>query len=174
MKETIDKLTTENFVDMIENVKADSRKRLKHLSESDLNDYSLFTVAFIFLTNNKYKRPRNIFIVRDYLKQNGYTLTEIETLVKPDFLKYAMLRMIEKDDKNRNQYEMLQRVNDSLNKYRIMIQGGKVSKEEAFQKSFIDVPDSIKNLFIEVEPDIILDDKMVKKILEEYLEEYYV
>ena len=168
MKETLDELTTENFEDVIENVKTDERKRLKYLCESDLTDYSFFVVAFSLLTNNKFKRPRNILIIKDYLKKNGYTLSEIETLVKPDFLKYAMLRMIEKDDKNRNQCEILQRVSDSLKKYRRMIQWGEVSKEEAFQKSFIDVPDSIKNLFIEITPDTILDEKKKKKILEEY------
>lgn len=102
----IGELTSDNFADMVDNCKADIRPMLSSLNESELHETALFITSLDFLTNDivqKHKK-RNVLVLKDYLKK--YTplcLDDIETFVKPDYLRFAILRMVEINNKRKQE-----------------------------------------------------------------------
>ena len=97
MHRAIQSLSADNFSDMVDNCKADIRSMVSGFNESELVELATMITSLLFLTSDIMKghEYRNRLVIKDYLKQTiDLTIDEIETFVKPDFLRYAILELL--------------------------------------------------------------------------------
>lgn len=101
LKQTIQSLTSKNFSEMIEVIEKDITPMLTSYDEAEISELSLLITILTFLTDDDLYTSRNVDIVKEYLTYNTeLTGTEINTMVKPDFLRFAIVEILKRKEKN--------------------------------------------------------------------------
>lgn len=101
LKQTIKSLTSKNFSEMIEIIKKDITPMLTSYDEAEISELSLLITILTFLTDNELHTSRNVDIVKEYLTYNtDLTGIEINTMTKPDFLRFAIVKILNRKEEN--------------------------------------------------------------------------
>lgn len=100
LKQTIKTLTDKNFSEMIEIIKKDITPMLASYDEAEIFELSLLITILTFLTDDDLYTSHNVDIVKEYLTNNtDFTGIEINTMTKPDFLRLAIVKILERGRK---------------------------------------------------------------------------
>lgn len=101
LKQTIKSLTSKNFSEMIEIIKKDITPMLTSYDEAEISELSLLITILTFLTDEDLYTKRNAAIVKEYLTYNTeFTGIEINTMVKPEFLRFAIVEILKRKEEN--------------------------------------------------------------------------
>ena len=101
LQQTIKTFTRENFSEMVELIKKDITPMLTSFDEAEIFELSVLITILFFLTDNKLYTEHNVDIVKEYLTYTtDLTSVDINTMTKPDFLRFAIVEILNRKEKN--------------------------------------------------------------------------